>query len=49
MKENELLINGNKFFVLYSKVDKETDEALKELFKGQNPSVLVITCSEHML
>ncbi|MBO4856761.1 MAG: carbonic anhydrase [Bacilli bacterium] len=46
MKEKELLINGNKSFVLNSKADKETDEALKELVKGQNPSVLIITCSD---
>ena len=46
MKEKELLINGNKLFVLNSKADKETDNELKELVKGQNPSVLVIACSD---
>ena len=46
MKEKELLINGNKLFVLNSKADKETDKALKELVKGQKPPVLVITCSD---
>ena len=46
MKEKDLLINGNKSFVLNTKADKEMDHELKELVKGQHPSVLVITCSD---
>ena len=46
MKEKELLINGNKSFIVASKSDKEMDFELKELVKGQSPSVLVITCSD---
>ena len=46
MKEKEILINGNKSFVLLTKSDKEMSHELNELVKGQHPCALVITCSD---
>ena len=46
MKEKELLIKGNEYFVDFAKKNKELNNSLNELVKGQKPPVLVITCSD---
>ena len=46
MKEKELLIKGNQYFLDLAKKDKELNKSLNELFKGQHPGVLVIACSD---
>ena len=46
MKEKELLIEGNEYFVDFAKKNKELNNSLNELVKGQKPPVLVITCSD---
>ena len=46
MKEKELLIKGNEYFVDLAKKSKELNNSLNELVKGQKPPVLVITCSD---
>lgn len=46
IKEKDLLINGNKTFILNAAADKEYDTHLKELVNGQHPECLIITCSD---
>ena len=46
MNEKELLIKGNQYFVDLAKKNKELNNSLNELVKGQKPPVLVITCSD---
>ena len=46
MNEKELLIKGNEYFADLAKKNKELNNSLNELVKGQKPPILVITCSD---